>query len=274
MTTSFVLKKMVVRHADPIQYQLVSSEHSILLNDFLQQKITLTFSGDIFCIQCGRKTKKSFQQGHCFPCMQKINECNNCMIHPERCLVETGNVKCDPDSWAHQHCHQSQIVYLANSSGLKVGITREGNIPSRWIDQGAAQGLPIFSASNRYQAGLIEVALKQFVADKTNWRAMLKEDVTTIDLIAEKKSLLSEAHHVITPILEKYPDVISIIDDQSVTALRYPVLTYPSKITTLSFDKTPKIEGVLLGIKGQYLIFDTGVLNVRKFGGYAVTIAV
>lgn len=272
MTASFILKKMVVHQADPIQYQLVSSDHTILFNDFLEQKIRLTFSGDIFCVQCGRKTKQSFQQGYCFPCMQKINECNNCMIHPERCLVETGNPKCDPEAWAHQHCHQSQIVYLANSSGLKVGITREANIPSRWIDQGATQGLPLFRASNRYQAGLLEVALKQFVADKTNWCVMLKGNIDFVDLIAEKKSLLSEAHHLLTPIYEKYADAIVILDNKSVTTLHYPVLTYPSKITTLSFDKTATIEGILLGIKGQYLIFDTGVLNVRKFGGYAVTV--
>src|SRR3990167_11484596 len=182
------LKKMSVLHAQPIQYDLILDNQTINLNKLLNQKITLDFLGDIHCIQCGRKTKQSFQQGFCFPCMQKINDCNNCMIHPERCLVETG--QCDPTSWAHQQCHQEHVIYLANSSGLKVGITRVKNMPSRWIDQGAVQALPIFHTKNRYQAGLIEVALKAFVADKTNWRAMLKENVPHIDLLAEKKSLL------------------------------------------------------------------------------------
>lgn len=255
---------MSATHHTTIQYQL----STLNLNDYLSKKLTLEFLGEIFCIQCNRKTKQSFQQGFCFPCMQKINECNNCMIHPERCLVETG--KCDPENWAHHHCHQKQIVYLANSSGLKVGVTQIKNNPSRWIDQGAAQAMPIFQTSNRYQAGLIEVALKNYVADKTNWRIMLRENVTHIDLIDAKNNLLSQAEKNLTPILQKYSDQINLTSENKMLTFNYPVLEYPKKIISLSFDKTPKIEGILLGIKGQYLIFDTGVLNVRKFGGYQV----
>jgi hypothetical protein len=192
------------------------------------------------------------------------------MIHPERCLVETG--KCDPTNWAHQQCHQEHVVYLANSSGLKVGITRVKNMPSRWIDQGAAQALPIFHTQNRYQSGLIEVALKAFVADKTNWRAMLKENVAHIDLLAEKKSLLSQAEKNLSPILKKYADEITEMTEKNVLTFDYPIITYPQKITSLSFDKTPLIEGVLLGIKGQYILLDSGLLNIRKFGGYCVQI--
>ena len=248
-----------------MQYQL----NTLILNDYLNKKLTLHFTGDITCIQCNRKIKQTFQQGYCFPCLQKINGCNNCLIHPEKCLVETG--KCNPTDWAHEHCHQKHFVYLANSSGLKVGITRTKNNPSRWIDQGAAQALPIFETNNRYQAGLIEVALKEFVADKTNWRVMLRENVAPIDLLAEKKRLLAEAKKNLSPILKKYSDQISLLDTVTVT-FTYPVLDYPQKIITLSFDKTPAITGILKGIKGQYLIFDSGVLNVRKFGGYVVSI--
>lgn len=264
------LHKMHVKHTSPIQYTLQSDEQTILLNDFLNKKIRLEFLGEIHCIQCGRKTKQSFQQGYCFPCMQKINDCNNCMIHPERCLVETG--KCDPTNWAHQQCHQEHVVYLANSSGLKVGITRVKNMPSRWIDQGATQALPIFHTQNRYQAGLVEVALKAFVADKTNWRTMLKGNVPSIDLVAEKKSLLSQAEKDLLPMLKKYADEITEMTDKNSLTFDYPVITYPQKISTLSFDKTPVIEGVLLGIKGQYILLDSGVLNIRKFGGYCVQI--
>lgn len=269
MTTIF-LHKMHVKHASPIQYTLQSDEHIISINDFLNKAIKLEFLGEIHCIQCGRKTKQSFQQGYCFPCMQKINDCNNCMIHPERCLVETG--QCDPTNWAHQQCHQEHVVYLANSSGLKVGITRVKNMPSRWIDQGAVQALPIFHTKNRYQAGLIEVALKAFVADKTNWRAMLKGNITHIDLLSEKKSLLSQAEKNLSPIFKKYADEMTEITDKNSLTFDYPVIEYPQKISTLSFDKTPVIEGVLLGIKGQYILLDSGVLNIRKFGGYSVQI--
>lgn len=260
------LRKMHVTHTTPILYQL----GEWTLNDFLGKKLTLAWNGDIYCIQCNRKTKQSFQHGFCFPCMQKINECNNCMIHPERCLIETG--QCDPNDWAHQHCHQKQIVYLANSSGLKVGITQIKNNPSRWIDQGAAQALPIFQTQNRYQAGLIEVALKNYVADKTNWRVMLRENAPHINLIQEKNNLLSLSAKNLAPILKKYRDDIVLLEHHKIFTFEYPILQYLQKIITLSFDKTPVISGVLQGIKGQYFIFDHGVLNIRKFGGYCITV--
>lgn len=270
MTQGF-LKKMFAHHARPIQYELILNNQKISLNNYLNQKISFEFLGEINCIQCGRKIKQSFQQGYCFVCMQKINECNNCMIHPEKCLIETGN--CPVNDWAHQHCHQSQIVYLANSSGIKVGVTQIKNNPSRWIDQGAAQALPIFQTRNRLQAGLLEVALKKFISDKTNWRTMLKENIALIDLLSEKKLLLSQAEKTISGILKKYPDEIILLDEKNILVFEYPVLEYLKKINALSFDKTPKIDGVLLGIKGQYLILNTGVLNIRKFGGYLVSVS-
>src|SRR3990167_9910422 len=261
-----ILRKMMVKHADPIQYTL--GDFSV--NDFLGKKLTLEWTGEIFCIQCNRPIKKTFQQGYCFPCMQKINACNNCMIHPEKCLVETG--QCDSADWAHEHCHQKQLVYLANSSGLKVGVTQIKNNPTRWIDQGAAQALPIFQTSNRYQAGLIEVGLKEYIADKTNWRAMLMGNIAQLDLLAEKKHVLSQAEQKLAAILKKYSDAITILDDNRIFTFEYPVITYPKKIISLSFDKTSKVGGILLGFKGQYLFFASGVINIRKFGGYQVVV--
>ena len=175
----FFLKKMTVAQEQSVKYFLSNQKQKILLNDFLNTEITIQFLNHIQCIQCSRVIQKTFQQGYCFPCMQKINECNNCMIHPERCLVETG--QCSHDDRAHQQCYQPHVVYLANSSGLKVGITRTSNMPSRWIDQGAVQALPIFQTENRYQAGIVEVALKKYVADKTNWRVMLREKAPFLD---------------------------------------------------------------------------------------------
>jgi len=192
------------------------------------------------------------------------------MIHPERCLVETG--KCDPTDWAHEHCHQKHIVYLANTSGLKVGITRTKNNPSRWIDQGAIQALPIFETQNRYQAGIVEVAFKKFMEDKTNWRKMLRETAAPIDLFAARDENLSQSKHALQSILEKYTDVITEIHDNSVLKFSYPIQKYPEKLITLSFDQTPTISGVLQGIKGQYLLLACGVLNIRKFGGYEVNV--
>ncbi|EKD77854.1 MAG: hypothetical protein ACD_42C00151G0003 [uncultured bacterium] len=253
---------MRVSHETPVHYYL----NDQLLNPLIGKMITLEFTGVMECLQCHRKITKTFQQGYCYPCFQRILECNNCMIHPERCLVEQG--KCVATDWAHEQCHQKHIVYLANTSALKVGITRESNIPARWIDQGAVQALPIFQTQNRYQAGLIEVALKNFVADKTNWRLMLKNSVEKIDLIFAKKIVLQQARKNIDEILKKYSDEIILSDNQRMYSLEYPVLQYLEKVNALSFDKMPVISGKLLGIKGQYLILEQGVLNVRKHGGY------
>ena len=148
------MRKLQSELATPVIYHLPVGEARILLNDFIGQDITISTTGAIFCIQCGRKTAKSFQQGHCYPCMQRILECNNCILFPERCLVEQGG--CPKNDWAHSQCHAEQVIYLANTSNLKIGITRNSQVPTRWIDQGAIQALALFAVKNRYQAGVVE----------------------------------------------------------------------------------------------------------------------
>lgn len=267
MKSTIILNKMITHYAKPVDYQL----QGLNFKEYMGQRITIRYLNKINCIQCGRVTQQSFQQGYCYSCMLRLQECNMCLLHPERCLVEKGT--CPENDWAHAQCHSPQIVYLANSSGLKVGITRDKNIPMRWIDQGAIQALPIMSASNRYQCGLIEVALKQFVADKTNWRAMLKNEVCLLDLRHERDILLEQAAAQIAEIMQRYPQQIKILDEKPVEIF-YPVATYPQKITSLSLDKTPEVSGILQGLKGQYLILDSGVINIRKFGGYNVEVVV
>lgn len=266
---SGTLAKLKSTLDSPVQYQLIVGETAVDLNPLLNKQIQLCYEGGIYCIQCQRKTNKSFQQGYCFPCMQRLNECGNCAIFPEKCKVESG--ACPKDDWAHRQCDAKQIVYLANTSGLKVGITRESHVPTRWIDQGAIQAMPLFFASNRYRAGLIEVAFKSFVADKTNWRAMLTNTVEPVDLSVESERLLSEVKSSLESFMSDKAHPIEIILESQPISIEYPVLEYPKKVISLSLDKTPEVSGVLLGIKGQYLLLDTGVINIRKFGGYHVT---
>ena len=263
------LKKLKSRLNSTIDYFLSFSDQEIWLNKWLGKTISFNHTGLIHCIQCTRKIHKSFQQGFCFPCLNRLKECNICIIYPERCQVEKGN--CPIDDWAHAHCHQSHIIYLAVSSGLKVGITRETQVPTRWIDQGAVRAIPIFCAANRYQAGRIEVALKLFVADRTDWRRMLRNETDEIDLLAARDQLLRKSSSSLSSIVSQFQskDICKMKTD-IVTQLNYPVLEYPSKIKTLLFEKTASISGRLLGIKGQYLILDNGVINIRKYGGYHV----
>jgi hypothetical protein len=169
---------------------------------------------------------------------------------------------------------QDHYVYLANSSGLKVGITRGTQIPTRWIDQGAIQGLPVFRVKNRLHSGLLEVIFKQLTADKTNWRTMLKGQVDELDLLAERDHLLAQAQEDIQALEQQLGlQAVQTLDDAQPLAIDYPVLEYPSKVVSFNLEKTPLIEGTLMGIKGQYLIFDTGVINMRKYAGYQISLS-
>lgn len=262
------LKKLKTVLNTTVDYYLLLEGEEILLNELIGKSIAFNHNGIIHCIRCSRKTNKSFQQGFCFPCLRRLQECNLCIIHPERCQVEKG---CPTDDWAHAYCHQSHIVYLANSSGLKVGITRETQAQTRWIDQGALQAVPVFYTANRYQAGVIEVALKAFIADRSDWRRMLRNETKEIDLITARDALLREANHSLKMVMGQFKsEDIFPVETSIVTRLSYPVLEYPAKVKALSLDKTPSINGCLLGIKGQYLILDSGVINIRKYGGYGV----
>ncbi len=265
------VRKMRSRLSQPVEYKLRLGDNEVELNPLIEKKISLQFSGLINCVNCGRKTSKSFNQGYCYPCFQKLAECDSCIIHPEKCHFDQGS--CRDPAWGERYCMQDHIVYLANSSGLKVGITRATQVPTRWIDQGATQALAIIRVRTRLQSGSVEVMFKQFVADKTNWRDMLKGDATRLDMHAEAKRLLGECASDMKELEDKFGFfAISVLNGVDVVSIEYPVASYPEKISSLNFDKTPIVEGKLLGIKGQYLILDSGVINMRRFSGYEVAL--
>lgn len=265
---SFILEKMETKLSEPVEYFL-SGMPGTAINSFLGKEITIAHTGNFSCIQCQRAIKKTFQQGYCYPCFRRLQECNLCVIHPERCRVMEGC--CPKDDWAHRHCHADHVVYLSYTSGLKVGITQCKNVPSRWIDQGAVAAAAFICTSNRYYCGQVEVALKSFVGDKTNWRTMLKESPEPPDLLAEWNRILNQSKPELLALIEQYGEEnISFIEKPNIQRISYPVNTYPLKVSSLSLDKTPTITGKLVGIKGQYLYFEQGVMNVRKFGGYEV----
>jgi hypothetical protein len=245
------------------QYQLPIGEKLLNMNDLVGERISLNFDGQINCANCGNKVSKSYSQGYCFPCCQKLARCDMCIMKPEQCHHHLGT--CREPEWGINNCFEPHIIYLANSSGIKVGITRKSNIPSRWIDQGAVMALPILEVDTRLKSGKIEVALKSHVNDKTNWRQMLKNDVENVDLAFERNDLIAKIPAIIE---EAGANTL----DESSLEIKYPVLEYPRKINSLSFDKLPNISGVLLGIKAQYLILDCGVLNIRKFSSYNITL--
>ena len=265
------LQKLRVTLTDPVQYQLPIGDEFVALNPLLGQKITLHFTGAIHCMYCKRKTNKSFSQGYCFPCFRALARCDSCILKPEQCHYFKGT--CREPKWGEENCLIPHVVYLANTSGIKVGITRHTQIPIRWIDQGATQALPVMRVAMRYHAGLIEQAFKQQVADKTNWRQMLSGNSLEVDLQEAQQKILAATQAFIEPIIANQPNSKFETLQEEVIEIHYPVLAYPTKVVSLSFDKTPNIAGKLLGIKGQYLILDCGVLNIRNYGGYEINFA-
>ena len=265
------LEKMTTQWAEPVIYRLPVGENELELNPLIGQRLSLRYSGQIFCTHCRKKTGKSFNQGYCYPCFIKLAQCDMCIMKPETCHYDAGT--CREPEWGEAFCFQSHIVYLANSSGLKVGITRQSQTPTRWIDQGAIQALPIFQVASRYISGLIEVILAEHVSDKTSWQQMLKNQVEPLLLAELRDTLLEKTTEKLASVVQKVgADAMRFLPDAEILPIQYPVLQYPSKIKSFNLDKEPQVAGVLQGIKGQYLLFDTGVINIRKFTGYEVEV--
>lgn len=255
------LRKMQTELATPIQYTLHLGENKVNMTELVGTNLKMKFTGVINCVSCGRVTKKSFAQGFCYPCFQNSPQAAECIIRPELCRAHLGEGR-DPE-WEEKNHNQPHVVYLAISSGIKVGVTRETQVPYRWIDQGASRAIKIAVTENRYQAGMIEVALKEFASDKTPWQRMLKNEVATdIDIIETKDLLIDKLD-------EEWMELVS--DDDEVTELNYPSIRFPQKVKSHNLDKEPVLEGKLEAIKGQYWLFEGGVvINVRKYGGYFV----
>jgi hypothetical protein len=194
-------------------------------------------------------------------------------MSPEKCHLAEGT--CREPLWAETHCQVPHIVYLSNTSSVKVGITRSTQIPTRWIDQGATQAKPIARVQTRYHSGLLEVLFAREVGDRTAWQTMLKGNGEPQDLESVRQRIVSQCANGIADLtLQHGAAAFELIEDAPETLINYPVLSWPEKVKAHNFDKAPLVEGTLMGIKGQYLMLDTGVLNIRKFGGYEVEIKV
>ncbi len=244
---------------DPIRYFLSLDEKPTLISDKLGVTVTLSFDGKITCVECGRKIKKTYNEGYCFPCARDLPENDMCGVRPETCEHEFGDEK--DKAFFEQYCNVDHFVYLSLTSGVKVGVTRHYNIPSRWIDQGAVQAVIVAKTPERKLAGQIEIAVAKHISDKTNWRKMLKGEVDQVDLLELRKQVITW-----------FPDELKkyALKNEHVQTLNYPVQSTPAKISSHNLDKIPEFTDTLTGIKGQYLIFESRVINLRKYSGYHV----
>jgi hypothetical protein len=247
-----------------VHYELVLGEERLALNELLGQSVHMHFTGNIHCVATGEKIKKTYNQGYSYKAFMTLPECDICIVKPELCHFDQGT--CRDPKWGEENCFAPHCLYLAYSSEMKVGITREHQVPTRFMDQGATLALPILKLHSRRDSGLLESEIAKELSDRTNWRKMLQGNSPELDV--------QELYDKRDQLYEDYGDFIDELGgedlDLEAIVLNYPVLEYPQKITSLGFDKTADVKGVLKGIKGQYLILDTGVINMRKHQGYEI----
>jgi hypothetical protein len=254
-------------------YELPIGDQFVNMNSLIGQDIQVQYSGSINCIECNRKTKKSFSQGYCYVCLTTLARCDTCIIKPELCHYAAGT--CREPQWGEQNCLQDHFVYLANTGQIKVGITRHvtDGVSSRWIDQGASQAMAIFRVKERLLSGLVEIEIAKHIGDRTNWRTMLKGEPEKLDLIDMQNKVMDLVREPLDALQGKYG--IQAIQPLAPKAIEinYPVNQYPVKIKSINLEKEPVFEGKLIGIKGQYLLLDQDrVINMRKYSGYTISI--
>lgn len=244
-----------------VEYTLrLNNEEKVPLNQFLGQTIALNYLGEIRCIHCQAKTKKTFGEGSCWNCFQKLAINDMCIMKPETCHYDQGT--CRQPEWAEGRCLKPHSLYLSRSSGIKIGITRGGNHLIRWADQGAIEAMIIGTFDNRLQVGLAEKKISSGgIGDRTSWQKMLKNDVTDKSF----DEVLEQARELLSP-----EQRVHLLDSPQAIQLQFPHLEWPLKVKSTKFDKVPEFSGTLTAIKGQYLIFGEQVINLRSQSGYVV----
>lgn len=246
-----------------VQYALRLASGPLELAPHIGHPFTVRATGVLSCMSCRKRVRKLYGQGLCYPCLVNAPEASECIIRPELCQAHLGGGR-DPQ-WERDHHDTEHFVYLSQTGGVKVGVTRSTQVPVRWIDQGAVAAVLIARVPYRQLAGLIEVDLKRVFPDRTNWRAMLRQvppDELSLNTAREKAftNLRQDLRQYL--LMEEHPFL-----------LEYPVLAYPPKVVSVNLEKTPVVSGRLLGAKGQYLIWEDGrVLNVRNHSGHHVEV--
>lgn len=263
MTIEGQIRKMICEKSNPIRYYLNFENDFLDVNQQLGKKIKLTHDHNQ-CIGCGLD-KTLYRMGYCKTCFFTLPQANDSIIRPELSTAHLGVEQRDLE-WEKKFELQPHIVYLAASADLKVGVTRNTQIPTRWIDQGASSAIVLAKTDNRYEAGMIEVALKDHLSDKTNYRRMLRNEIMKVDLIQAKKK-----YKAFVP--EEQSQFISA--DDTIYTFEYPVEQYPTKIKSIKLESHNEYEGKLVGVKGQYWIFeDESVWNVRAHEGRYIKIEI
>ncbi|MCT4664027.1 MAG: DUF2797 domain-containing protein [Flavobacteriales bacterium] len=246
-------------------YDVLDAQKEVIdFNELVSRNIKISFTGNIHCVITGKKIPKAYGEGMSWDAFQTSPMADQSIVKPELSTAHLGIPRRDYD-WELKNHVVPHFVYLSFTSDFKVGVTRYSQIPTRWIDQGAIAAVKIAETPYRQAAGLIEVALKDFVKDKTNWRNMIKNQ--SFDL--------KEMEAIRNKLIAKIPSDFEpfVLKNEPIQILDFPILTPLQKVSSMKLDKTPVIEGKLIGIKGQYLLFeDQKVMNMRAHTAYEIEI--
>ena len=260
---SGVLKKMTSIHDNPVRYIIDFDNDLIFLNQIIGKKIKIHKTG-YCCLSCFENLQ-IFANGFCKKCFFESPIAGDWIMKPELSKAHLG-IEDRDISYEKKVQLQNHIVYLSKTSGIKVGVTRSNNMSTRWIDQGAIEAVVLIEVPNRYLAGVAVVQLKEKFSDKTNWRKMLTSNFEEADIIKNKKIALDELGSEFEEFFKT---------DSEVMKFNYQIDKSIDSVKSVSLKKSDDIEGKLIGIKGQYLIFeDSSVFNVRSNEGYVVDVSI
>lgn len=258
MPSGYIQDLLPLPGEELVQYHLDLGHSLLHLNPYVGGRIRIEHTGAKACTFCGRKVSKlSYANGACFPCFRDLPQNDICIVKPHECHYDT----CRNQAWGDANCMIPTYLYIARSSDIKVGITR--NIPGRWMEQGAVEAVPVALLPTRKLAGELEHYLSQHLPDKTDWRKMLKGELSDADLAEVRRRVID----LIPADFQAY-----ILPEATPASFAYPLAETLEKISSLNLDKEPVVEGKLLGIKARYLILSTGVINVLKYAGYYVNL--
>ena len=260
---SGVFKKMISIHDDPVRYVLDFENDLLFLNQSIGKNFKIQNTG-YFCLSC-QDNIEIFANGFCKKCFFESPMSGDWVMKPELSKAHLDIQDRDLE-YEKKIQLQDHIVYLSKTSGIKVGVTRSNNKTTRWIDQGAIEAIELLEVPNRYLAGIAEVKLKDNFSDKTNWRKMLINNIEEGNIVDSKKDALELLG-------DEFKDYFKI--DSEIVKFNYFREGQIESVKSVSLKKSDTIEGKLIGIKGQYLIFeDSTVFNVRSNEGYTVDITI
>ena len=260
---SGVIKKMISIYDDPIRYILDFEDNILYLNQFIGNNIRIEKTG-YCCLSCSGNIE-IFANGFCKKCFFESPMSGDWIMKPE---LSKAHLEIEDRDLEYEKKIQIQdhIVYLSKTSETKVGVTRSNNKITRWIDQGAIEAIELIEVPNRYLAGLAEVKLKNKFSDKTNWRKMLKGETTNSKLKNDKEDALEFLG-------SDFQDYFLI--ESELIKFNYRVESEINSVKSVSLKKSDEINGKLIGIKGQYLIFEnSSVFNVRSNEGFLVNLTI